>query len=364
MSGRGVAAEAFARRAAAAGDRLVAYTEASARALLARGQWRGALLFAEHLVEQTDGSATSQVLLAAALLAGDQPGTADEALDLLTNVGKLHPRDKLLLARLLMTLERWQRLGAVLGTLKVVPDDVVAEYNFLQAALLARSGQTVEALAILEYLAGQLPEPGQRPSTAPQDASPAPAWAAPGPDRYEIEVWRGVTLVFADQTEAARQVLEQAAGLDPGRPDAHYQLGLLEARAGQYERAGFYLKNALACSARMAPAWETLAVLDIGTNDVHTALEHLAKAIEINPRRASAHFLVAIAQAKLSQHEPTAAALEAAFRLDKETYLPKAKQVDVLMRLFTPQELDELAAEQPGKAPAPEQPGPQDGAQP
>ncbi len=339
LLGRDTAAEAFARRASAGGEPLIEYNEVSARSLLARGRPNDALPLIEKLVEQTAASPTSQVLLAAALLATDDPAGADETAATVEGVDDLGPRDKLMLARVLFALEHWQRLQAVLAALEDVPDDSAAEHDFLQAVSLARGGRTVEALAILDYLVAHPPQ------TARGDDAP-PSWPTPGPDRYEIEVWRGVTLMYAPQQEAARAVLTEAAQLDPTRSDAYYYRGMLEIRAGQNDQARTYLESALANSARLARAWEALAYLDIGAGNVDRALEHLAKAIEIDSRRASAHFLTAIARAKISQRELAGVALRAAFRLD-ESYLAEAKQADVLLRLFTPGELDALAGQSP-----------------
>jgi tetratricopeptide (TPR) repeat protein len=358
LLGRDVAAEAFARRAAAAGEWLINYAEVSVRSLLARGRAREALPIAADLIERSQGSVTSRVLLAAACLDNDDPGSADEVLEALPVPAVLSTYDKLLLARALLGLEHWDRLEAVLGTLHEVPPELAAEHNFLAGASLARAGRTVEALAIFDGLSGvgqgsalSYPEGGATEASA---GRPTEAWPILRPDRYQIEVWRGVTLMLAQQTEAARQVLQRAAELDPGRPGAHYYLGVLEARAGRPEVAKSHLKNALASSARMAPAWEALAHLEIEDRQVDLALQHLAQAIDINPRRASAHFLTAIAYAKISQAEPAAQALRAAFRLDQK-YLSEAKQTEVLLRLFTAEELDELAGE-PAQEPATQPP--------
>jgi tetratricopeptide (TPR) repeat protein len=349
LLGRDVAAEAFAQRAATAGEWLINYAEVSVRSLLARGRAREALPIAADLIERSQGSATSRVLLAAACLDDDDPGSADEVLEALPVPAVLSTYDKLLLARALLGLEHWDRLEAVLGALHEVPPELAAEHNFLAGASLARAGRTVEALAIFDGLASE-----DRGATEAGAGRPAAAWPALRPDRYPIEVWRGVTLMLAQQSEAARQVLQRAAELDPGRPGAHYYLGVLEARAGRAEVARSHLKNALANSARMAPAWEALAHLEIEDRQVDLALQHLAQAIAINPRRASAHFLTAIAYAKISQAEPAAQALRAAFRLDQK-YLAEARDTEVLLRLFTAEELDELAAE-PAQEPASQPP--------
>ena len=225
----------------------------------------------------------------------------------------------------------------MLGLLDAVPEPLTAERNFMEAISLARRDRTVEALAVLDYLAAEAPPPAdaRRP------------WPVPHPDAYELTVWRGVTLMYAGQMDSAREALDAAAQRDPGRPEAYYFRGMLEANAGRPDVARNYLKNALAGAARLAPAWEALATLDLDADKVEIALQSLARAVEINPRRATAHFLRAIAHAKLSQAEPAAAALRVAFQLDP-TLLSEAQQADVLKRLFTPAQLDALAAEAAG----------------
>ena len=148
--------------------------------------------------------------------------------------------------------------------------------------------------------------------------------------------------MYANQLEAARKALDEAARLDPGRPEAYYRRGILEAWDGKSEVAAGYLKNALASSARMAPAWEALASLELDADKVDAALEHLGQAIEIDPYRASAYYLSAIAHAKLSQAEQAADDLRKAFQLDPG-YLEEAKQIEVFQRLFAPGVLERLA---------------------
>lgn len=341
LLGRDAVAKVCMERARAGGDQLIAYDEISIRELLARGRAQEALPIAARLVERTAGAPTESVLLAATLLALDNPASADEAVESIHMHLVLGAYDRILLGRVLFNLEHWQRLDALLATLREVPASLTAEYSFLTAVSLARSGRTVEALAIFD---GLLPTaPRVRETTSAAASAPVAGWPMPCPDRYEIEVWRGVTLMYAQQPETARQVLQQTAESNPGRPEAQYYLGLLEARAGRPQIAAVHLKNALANSARMAPAWEALALLEIDSGQVNLALEHLGKAIAVNPRRASAHFLMAIAEAKLSHAEQAADALRQACRLD-DHIIKEAKQTDVLLRLFTPEEMDGFVA--------------------
>jgi hypothetical protein len=57
---------------------------------------------------------------------------------------------------------------------------------------------------------------------------------------------------------------------------------------------------------------------------------------------------MAIAHAKVSQKGPAEEALRTAFHLDAG-YLAQAKQTEVLLNLFTPAELDALAAAAPAE---------------
>ncbi len=331
---RDALAEDLARRAVAAGDPAAEFAHVSARSLLARGRTGEALVFARQYVEHSDGAPAAILVLAEALLATDQPGAASEALAALTALRALDAGEKLRLGRVALALEHYRTLDEVLGSLDAVPDPLTAERNFLEAVSLARRDRTVEALAVLDFLAAE----------AAPAADPRRPWPIPRPTAYEVAVWRGVTLMYAGQMESAREALDAAAQLDPGRPEANFFRGVLEANAGRSDVARTYLKNALAGSARLAPAWEALATLDLEADRIEAALESLARAVEINPRRATAHLLRAIAHAKLSQAEPAAAALRVALRLDP-SLLTEARQVDVFKRLFTPAELEALAAD-------------------
>ena len=348
LLGRDAVAETFAKRAAAGGDPLLQYTEISVRALLACGRNQEALALARTLRGQTGGAPAATVLLAAALVASGQPGPADELLAHVEGLAGLDTRDLLLLARLLTTLEHWDALAAVLAEIGEIPGELAQEYDFLTAVSLAHSRRAVEALAAFDYLAAH-------PPLAESPPPARPAWPRPAPTRYEVEVWRGVSLMYASRPDAAREVLLKAAQLQPGRADAPYYLGLLEDRLQQHAQARVHLQNAVTCDPHLAPAYEALAKLALDAGDMEFALDQLNKAIQTNPHRASAYFLLALVRARLSQRDAAAAALQTAFRLD-ERYLGEAQQADVLLRLFTSRELDDLARPTPVTAPAASEP--------
>ncbi|MEW6197859.1 MAG: tetratricopeptide repeat protein [Planctomycetota bacterium] len=332
LLGRDAVADLFARQAPDGGVWRIHFAEASATLLLDRGRPADALPFIDELTRRHAPSAVTGLLRARAALAADDPAGADRALGPVTPAAGLGPADRLRLARLTLRLERWGRLAEIIATVGDTPDEWSREHAFLTAAAWARAGRCVESLALLDWLAA-----GPTPTTAP-------AVAAPQPSRYEIEVWRGVTLMLAGQSDAARQALRNAAELDPACPDALYYLGLLEARLGRTELAIMHLKNALAASARLAPAWEALAGVELDAGRIDDALDHVTQALRINPRRGSAQFLLALACAKVEQAAPAEEALRRAFQLDPQ-YLDVAKQTEVLTRLFPPDALERLAVD-------------------
>jgi tetratricopeptide (TPR) repeat protein len=349
LSGLDDQAATLAGRAADTGGSLEQYAEVTFRALLARDDVARALDLTEDLAKRGIDSDAIRVLVAAARLRAGQQAAADRAVDTISDITALKLYDRLILARVLLSLEDWNGLAALLSLLRSVDPRLAHEVNYLQAIPLARAGQTAAALALLDYLAAHPSEP----------ETDWGAWPVPAPSPYEIETSRGATLVQAGQLDAARDVLLQAVSLSPDEPTAFYYLGLLEQRAGRPNAAREHLENAVARRAQMAAAWEALALLALEAQDVEAALTHIEQALEANPRRASAYFMQALLNAKVTRREATAAALREAFRYDP-TYVEEAKQADVIRRLISTEEIDDLAAEAmrpaPDAAPAENEP--------
>ncbi|MEW6251962.1 MAG: hypothetical protein AB1716_15075, partial [Planctomycetota bacterium] len=113
-----------------------------------------------------------------------------------------------------------------------------------------------------------------------------------------------------------------------------------------------HLKNALACSARLAPAWEALALLELDNGRLDEALEHAQQAIAANGRRAAGQFLLARIHAHLGQKAAAAEALLRAFTLDP-AYVAQARGTEAITGLFSAAELATLAAGSPLPATAP-----------
>jgi len=335
LMGDNASADRFAQRAYQGGASLRDFSQVSARVFLNIGRPNDALVHADHFAEVTDGSPEARLLLARIFLAQERLGPADEIVSEIGPDAHLTPVEQLTLARVWLTLQRWDALAATMAAVKRVPETLEPERNFLQAvAQIQQERDLVVALSVLDYLAEEL---GRAPAkvTGPD--------AAARPTVYEVQTWRGVARMRGEQIASARQAFAEAIQERPDLPDAYYWNAELEVREGQYDAAQMLLQNALATSANYAPAWETLGWMALETGNIELALEDLHNAVVANPRRASAHFLVAHASAQLANREETAAALRAAFALDP-SYVDKAR-TEVFLRLFSEAELEALAAD-------------------
>ena len=339
LMSRHTTADAFARQAHNAGDPLVSYAEISGQVLLTQGRAQEALQHARHFAAQTDGAAQARLLLARVLLELDDQAGADDLVSSIDDFEALELQEKLALARACVRLHHWQRLADVMSAAPPPPEDLAAEHSFLHAVALIQANERLpEALAMLDYLAAHV----GGATTAGETRVPA-ALPQPMPDEPEIATWRGVALMRGRQLDTARAALETAAALRADRPEPHYWRGMLEMDADRLEIAAMFFENALAASPQYAPAWEALGGVALRSGNTNGALEAARRAIEANDRRASAHFLLAIAYALGDRREQAAVALQNTFALEPD-YLEEAQQADIFVRLFTPEELAELAA--------------------
>jgi tetratricopeptide (TPR) repeat protein/outer membrane murein-binding lipoprotein Lpp len=334
LLGRENLADELARRAMHAGSPAAAYAETSARLLLAAGHPQEALRHAQHLARQTAGTPAARLLLARALNSLRAYAAADELLSWIDDPSVLPPPQRLELARTCADLAQWERFALIMDSLTSAPAGFENEWNFLRAvSQIQRRRNLAEALAALDYLAGRV--------------AAAPAGDADGevpPDAYEVGVWRAAAFLRGNQPKLAREVLEVLVAVQPDRPEAHYWLALSALHEDMPETARAHLKDTLTASEYFIPAWETLASVEINSGDLPAATQAAQRAIALNSRRPSAHFLLAIAQAKAGRRDSAAEALRATFRLDP-AYLNKAFETEILTRLFTAAELRSFAAE-------------------
>ncbi|MBU0616840.1 MAG: tetratricopeptide repeat protein, partial [Planctomycetes bacterium] len=284
---------------------------------LSQGRLIEAYVFANRLYGNAPDDPRASLLLGEVSCVQHDFAAADLAIEALNGGDGLSPPDKLRLGRLLVELEHWGRLEALLSTLDQAQQADPAQLNFLRAVLAVQRDRLPEALAILDNL------------------------LADHSGDYDFQTWRGVALLTARQFQAARETLA-LTDTHPDRPQAWYWRGVLEVRAGSPDEAVLFFEHALAASQRYAPAWEALGTIALNRGDLPSAMQNLENAVAANPRRASAHFLIAIIHAKTLRPTATADALRTALGLDP-TLLEQARETEVIRRLFTDEELEALA---------------------
>ncbi len=333
-------ADAFAERAAAQNQDLLPYIEAATRCAVARGRNEEAASRAAQLAEHAAASSSAAALLAAAHHINGNAAAADEALAQVTAPRALPSYDLLLLTRVAMELQRWDRLVELLNAAGDVPAPLDPAFRFVHAVALSQAAQSedghVKALAALDYVKAHLDDPLPSTPVSTDD------WRTFGPDAYEVDVWRGMALVAANQMTAAREILESAVAAEPQRAAAHYALGEWALRMNELDMAAEQLEQAVALAPDHAPAWEALAVTELTRNQLEAAVRHARRATELHPRRPSAHFLLALAHANLVNRDEAAVALRTAFQLDPR-YREEAEHAEVFTRLFTAADLEALA---------------------
>ena len=326
LLGRGDVADVFADRAAHAGAFPRDYYELSARHLLGSGAAAEAAVFARRLAADPEAKMIGLLLLADAELAMDDTAAAVSALDALVEPERLSLADRLHLGHQLGRLELWERLDALVAGLDELPAPARPMANYLRAILAIHHERYAEGLAILDDLAAGLADS---------------AAAFPLPNSYDVQVWRGAALAKARQFQAAREALA-CAQEHPERPEAWYWLGYNELAASNEDEAIACLQQALAASARFAPAWEVLGTIALNHGDAAGARQNLQNAVRACPWRASSHLLLALAHARLAHRDEAAEALRAAFRLDA-TLLATAQQTPVITKMFSANQLEALA---------------------
>lgn len=313
---RDTEADLFARRAQQAGVSPAPYLTLAARRALDAGAGERALTFAQRLGDIGSGTVAALIAAEASLLMHDY-ASAERAVAQVRNPQQLTLGEALRLGEVYVALERWGQLRALLSMITSVPAELQSERDYLGAVLAIQDNQLVEALAVLDYQVEQHPE------------------------SYKRLMWRGVTLLQAGQYDAARETFTQTERW-PARPEAWYWRGVLELRDGQPDAAANYFNNALASVSTYAPAHEALAGMAINRDDLDGATASAMNAIQSDPYRPTAHFLLALALCKANNRDDAERALRATFALDR-SWLSTAQQTPAIQQLFSAEELSSLA---------------------
>ncbi|MBK8913073.1 MAG: tetratricopeptide repeat protein [Phycisphaerales bacterium] len=315
-------------RALERGDAAPDFFDHLVRTQVAAGAVGEALAAAERFADVSDDSPLAMLLLAEIFLAQENVAAAADVAPAPADAQRFSIGQRLRLGRAYVLTGRMPALAALVNQIDRAPPahpPLAVQRDFLLGVALLHNERAGEALALLDGA------------------------AAARPGDCLIQAYRGVALLRTRQVAAAREALAQLTEAQPGCPHGWYWKGVLEAGQGRNDDAAAAFDAALAASARFAPAWEARGSLALGRGELMAALEGLARAAELEPRRATAHFLIAIAHAKASRPEQAAAALRVLFAIDP-SYVDRALQADVIRKMFGP---DELAALRDGPPPEP-----------
>lgn len=315
--GRPGQAETFAQLARQGGAVPTGYYELLVRQQLAR-RAPEALPVAERLAAAPDAPPATGVLLAAARMADGQADRAGAALRPLPPLTRLSSADRLLLARVLAELGRWDELARVLDGWRAPDPGAQREVNRYRAYVAIERGEQAAGLAILDHL------------------------LTSQPDDPDLRIWRARALLKAGQHEAARAALDHPA-LDEDRAETWYWRGMLEAATGADQAAIEALQAAVRRDERYAPAWEALGSLMLNADRLDEAARLLRNAVAADPQRASAHLLLALTHARGGDRAQTLGALRRALALDP-SLAETAKATVALTALIAPDEIDALAS--------------------
>lgn len=303
--------------------------EISCRKLLRTGPAPQALAQAQQLVEKFGGTTSRRLLLAQCAAAiGDPPASADlnRFLDEFGAPGDMSFADAVALGGLLVDQQRWSELAGLVENMPPAPTPSDAlEAETLRVASAIQSGRAAEV----------------------RDRLAALAKRSPGDDR--ILLWLGVAQFQLREYEAARVTLQFVEDHSLNPADWYWR-AMVEVNGGNAQSAAKYLQRSLSFGGGYAPAWEALGTLAINRGDWTEAQTDLASAIDSNPGRAGAHFLMAIAHAAAGRREDAAKSLNVALLLDHEL-LGAARRVEAFKRFFDDRELQRLATTQPAEGP-------------
>ncbi|QOJ15801.1 MAG: tetratricopeptide repeat protein [Planctomycetia bacterium] len=315
-------------RALERGDAAPDFFDHLVRERLAAGAIGEALAAAERFADASDDSPLAMLLLAEIFLAQENVAAAADVTPAPADAVRFTTGQRLRLGRAYVLTGQMAVLATLVNLIDRAPPahpPLAVQRDFLMAVALLHNDRAAEALTLLD------------------------AAAAARPGDCLIDAYRGAALLRTRQVAAAREALARLTEAQPGCPQGWYWRGVVEAGHGRLEDAAAAFDAALAASARFAPAWEARGSLALGRGELTAALESLARAAELEPRRATAHFLIAIAHAKASRPEQTAAALRVLFAIDP-SYVDRALQADVIRKMFGADELAALRDGPPAEA--------------
>lgn len=326
LAGAPESAAVYADRARKSGAAPVAYDGLRVRELLHADKPADAVTLAVEWAGADTSPPEAPILLAAARIAAGQVVAARTGLKTLPRLDRISSDDRLLLADVLVQLDRWDDLRTVLADWRAPTPAAQRTINRYRALEAIQRGQYAAGLAILDELLQS------------------------DPNDYELRLWRAICLAKAGQRDAAREALTHEA-LDVDRPEVWYWRGMVELASGNTKQAAEDYQRAVANDRGYAPAWEALGSLALNrptASDVAEAIRLLNIAVQAGPDRPSAYFLLAVAQARASDRAATVAALKRALALNPKM-LDTALATETIVTFLGEPELRRIAASAPNE---------------
>jgi Tfp pilus assembly protein PilF len=148
----------------------------------------------------------------------------------------------------------------------------------------------------------------------------SPGFSAERSD-YHTRLSEGVTRLNENDLGGARQRFEQALAENPEGVEAHYYIGITDARAGRTTEAIQSFQKALAIDRTFVPAHFDLGVLYYQTGQDELALSAFETVEKIDPTRAKPFYYESIILQRQGKAKEAAAKMEKALALDPDLAL-------------------------------------------
>lgn len=118
----------------------------------------------------------------------------------------------------------------------------------------------------------------------PRAAQELEALVAEAPDELQVRILLVRTYQYLQQPEKPATLLEDAAKQDPFNPQIHYELGRMYVALERWEDARASLERSLDIEPAQPNAYTILAGISLHAGDGVAYVQHLLKAVEIDPR--------------------------------------------------------------------------------
>ncbi|MBM7520485.1 tetratricopeptide repeat protein [Nocardioides nitrophenolicus] len=148
------------------------------------------------------------------------------------------------------------------------------------------------------------------------EKKPAPAAeSSAGPSAADTLVHTGLRQLEAGEDAKARATFENVLELDRENVYAHYNLGLLDQKAGRTKDAGAHYDAALATEPEFAPALYNKGIL-LEASDLEGAVDLYRRALDVDPKLAAAHMRLGFALLHLGETKEAEEHLATGVELD------------------------------------------------